>query len=151
MLDIRIDEWIANIWEFEKHGSRVTVSVRGPLILSDRDMAVRAARNCIGIALWVEHRLRPLIEAAELVPMLEDWSPGYPGFHAYYYRDQHMSPVTWAFLDMLRKSSGAGLSRRAQQRPGGRAPADLQGNAPISESDPADTIKTIATHPSRPR
>jgi DNA-binding transcriptional LysR family regulator len=95
-------------WEFEKDGSRVTVSVRGPLILSDRDMAVRAARNGIGIALWVEHRLRPLIEAVELVPMLEDWSPGYPGFHAYYYRDQHMSPATRAFLDMLRKSSGAG-------------------------------------------
>jgi DNA-binding transcriptional LysR family regulator len=91
-------------WEFEKDGAQVTVAVRGPLVLSDRDMGTRAARDGIGIALWVEHRLRSFIEAGELVPMLEDWSPTYDGFHAYYYRDRHLSPAARAFLETLRKS-----------------------------------------------
>jgi DNA-binding transcriptional LysR family regulator len=95
-------------WEFAKKKARITVNVRGPLTLNDRELAAHAARGGLGIALWVEHRLRGWIQSGELVPVLEDWSPPYPGFHAYYYRDRHLSSATRAFLTMLRESRAVG-------------------------------------------
>ncbi|MFC6486524.1 LysR substrate-binding domain-containing protein [Nitratireductor sp. GCM10026969] len=70
---------------------------------------MRAARLGLGIALWVEHRVRDWIACGELVSLLEDWSAPYPGFHAYYYRDRHMSPATRAVLSFLRNASRSSI------------------------------------------
>lgn len=91
-------------WEFSRGGERVAVAVQGPLILNDRGAAVRAAVDGIGIAMWVEHRLRHWIDTGQLIPLLEDWSPPYPGFYLYYYRDRHMSLATRAVVSFLRKT-----------------------------------------------
>ncbi|SFB55300.1 DNA-binding transcriptional regulator, LysR family [Rhizobium sp. NFR07] len=96
-----VDEVYA--WEFARDGVPMTITVSGGLIINDREMAVEAARKGMGIALWAEHRLRPMIDAGELLPMLEDWSPSYPGFYLYYYRNRHMSSAAKAFLDAIRR------------------------------------------------
>jgi DNA-binding transcriptional LysR family regulator len=89
-------------WEFAKDGVPVIISVSGGLIINDRELAVDAAARDMGIALWAEHRLRPMIDVGKLVPMLEDWCPTYPGFHLYYYRNRHMSAAGKAFLNAVR-------------------------------------------------
>ncbi|WP_338664695.1 LysR family transcriptional regulator [Pararoseomonas sp. SCSIO 73927] len=106
-------------WEFAKNGEQIAVAVDGPLILSDRGAAARAAVRGLGIALWVEHRLRPWIEARQLIPLLEDWSPPYDGFFAYYHRNRHTSAATRAVVAFLRKvpgDQGAALSSEPMRR-----------------------------------
>ncbi len=89
-------------WEFARDGEQVAVAVDGPLILNDRSAAARAAVQGLGVAMWVEHRLRPWIDRGELVPLLEDWSPPYDGFFAYYHRSRHTSAATRAVIAFLR-------------------------------------------------
>ncbi|WP_037256644.1 LysR family transcriptional regulator [Rhodovibrio salinarum] len=90
-------------WEFEKDGTPLSIAVQGPMIFNDRSAAVRAAMDGIGIAMWLEHRLRPMIDDGSLVPVLEEWAPSNRGVFAYYYRNRHMSPATRAVVQFLRR------------------------------------------------
>jgi DNA-binding transcriptional LysR family regulator len=92
-------------WEFSKNSEQISVAVQGPITVNDRAAAMRAAVDGIGISMWVEHRVRPLIECGALIPLLEDWSPWYNGFFAYYHRDRHTSPATRAIVAFLREHS----------------------------------------------
>jgi DNA-binding transcriptional LysR family regulator len=92
-------------WEFGKGAEQISVSVQGPLIFNDRHAAARAAVDGLGIALWVDHRLHDWIERGDLVPLLADWSPHYPGFFVYYYRDRHISAATRAVIAFLRQEA----------------------------------------------
>ena len=89
-------------WEFEKGGQELTVAVNGALTLNDRQLAVEAAVQGLGIALWAEHRLLPFLASGELVCLLEDWSPTFPGFFAYYRKQRFTPPSLKALLDVLR-------------------------------------------------
>lgn len=93
-------------WEFEKDGNPLSIVVQGPMIFNDRSAAVRAAVDGIGIAMWLEHRLRPMIDDGMLVPVLEEWAPCNRGVFAYYYRNRHMSPATRAVVEFLRRRAG---------------------------------------------
>ncbi len=94
-------------WEFARGKSRVAVAVNGPLILNDRASALSAALQGIGIAFWVEHRIRPFIDAGRLVGVLQDWSPTFPGFYGYYRRHRHVRPPLRVFLDVLRAGTAS--------------------------------------------
>ena len=90
-------------WEFERDGESLSIAVQGPVIFNDRSAAVNAAIDGIGIAMWLEHRVRPMIEEGLLVPVLEAWAPCNSGIFAYYYRNRHMSPATRAVVGFLRR------------------------------------------------
>jgi DNA-binding transcriptional LysR family regulator len=53
--------------------------------------------------MWAEHRLLPYIEAGQLIPLLGDWPPQYPGFFAYYRKQQLVPAALAAFIDQIRK------------------------------------------------
>jgi DNA-binding transcriptional LysR family regulator len=76
--------------------------VKGPIILNDRQLAVSGALKGIGIAMWAEHRLLPYIDSGQLVPLLTDWSPRFPGFFAYYRMQRFMPAAMRAFIDALK-------------------------------------------------
>jgi DNA-binding transcriptional LysR family regulator len=92
-------------WEFFKDGAWFEVEVDGPLVLSEQTMAVNAALKGMGIAFWVEHELRPLIEAGKLVPLLEEWSGEFPGLYICYPQQRQMAPALRAFIDFVKNSS----------------------------------------------
>ncbi|MGE4483360.1 LysR family transcriptional regulator [Acidocella sp.] len=89
-------------WEFAKDGRWFAVAVGGPLVVSHREVALAAALQGVGIAFWVEHILRPHIEAGRLVPLLEAFSPPYPGWHLYYPSQRALSGAVRAFVDFCR-------------------------------------------------
>ncbi|PTE08457.1 LysR family transcriptional regulator [Mesorhizobium helmanticense] len=91
-------------WEFARDGQWFSVAVNGPLIVSRRDMAIAAAVQGVGIAFWAEALLRPFIEAGRLVPLLEEWSGTFPGWHLCYPRQRHMPAGLRAFADFLRRA-----------------------------------------------
>lgn len=92
-------------WEFFKDGAWFEVEVDGPLVLSEQTMAVDAALKSMGIAFWVEHELRPLIEAGKLVPLLEEWSGEFPGLYICYPQQRQMAPALRAFIDFVKNSA----------------------------------------------
>jgi DNA-binding transcriptional LysR family regulator len=92
-------------WEFFKDGAWFEVEVDGPLVLSEQTMAVDAALKGMGIAFWVEHELRPLIEAGKLVPLLEEWSGEFPGLYICYPQQRQMAPALRAFIDFVKNSA----------------------------------------------
>ena len=89
-------------WEFEKDGQELSVAVKGALILNDRELAVTAALQGLGIAFWAEHRLRPLVASGKLVALLENWCEHFPGFFAYVRKQRFMPPSLKVLLDTLR-------------------------------------------------
>lgn len=92
-------------WEFFKNGAWFEVEVDGPVIFSEQTMAVDAALKGMGIAFWVEHELRPLIEAGKLVPLLEEWSGEFRGLYICYPQQRQMAPALRAFIDFVKNSA----------------------------------------------
>jgi DNA-binding transcriptional LysR family regulator len=70
-------------WEFEKAGRALEVRVEGQLVFNTATMAVKAARAGAGLAFGPEERVRGHIESGELMRVLADWCPLFPGFHLY--------------------------------------------------------------------
>lgn len=79
-------------WEFEKEGRALNVRVDGQMIVNDTSLALTAAVDGLGIAFITEDQVLPLIADGQLVRVLEDWCPPFPGYYLYYpSRRQHSS------------------------------------------------------------
>ncbi len=94
-------------WEFFEKGSWFSVTVDGPLIVSDKSMALRATLEGIGIGFPVADTVTEHIAAGRLVPLLEDWSAPFPGMFLCYPQQRQMAPALRAFIDAVRESSSA--------------------------------------------
>jgi DNA-binding transcriptional LysR family regulator len=90
-------------WEFFKDGHWTSVAVNGPLIVSCSDMAISAAVQGVGIAFWAEYAVRPLIAKGKLVPMLEEFSPFFPGWYLTYPKQRYMPAAVRALVEFLRR------------------------------------------------
>src|SRR2546426_115544 len=71
-------------WELDKGKQSITVAVNGPLVVDDVEIMVRAAIDGVGLAFMSEERAAPHLGSGELVRVLEDWCPPFPGFFLYY-------------------------------------------------------------------
>jgi DNA-binding transcriptional LysR family regulator len=102
-------------WAFEKRGRSLEVAVKGSLIVSDGDLALRAAADGVGIARLPATSVGPLIGGKRLVPLLEDWQPRSVGFFLYYPSRRQTPAALQAFVDFLkahsRANSGAPATR----------------------------------------
>ncbi len=89
-------------WDFSKDGVRVSVAPNGPLIVSQRDAAVNAAVQGVGIAFCGEYMARPLIAAGRLVTLLDAYCPQLPGWYLCYHRQRHLPVAVRTFIDFVR-------------------------------------------------
>src|SRR5213596_840106 len=89
-------------WEFEKGEQSLTVAVNGPLIVDDVEIMVRAALDGVGLAFMSEDRAAPHLASGELVRVLEDWCPPFPGFFLYYPRQRQLPAALAALIEELR-------------------------------------------------
>ncbi|MGO6676573.1 LysR family transcriptional regulator [Rhizobium leguminosarum] len=92
-------------WEFEKDGKPLNVRVEGQFICNDVPMIVDAALGGFGLACLPDDYLLPLIREGKLVPVLEDWSPPFPGYHLYYPSRRLASPAFSLLVNALRYRS----------------------------------------------
>lgn len=91
-------------WEFADNGRWFEVAVKGPLIFNDRRLAVDAAIAGLGIALWSDRFLKRFLDAGLLVPLLEEYSPPFPGFYLHYPAGRHPPAALRALIDVLREA-----------------------------------------------
>ncbi|ASA57265.1 LysR family transcriptional regulator [Vibrio gazogenes] len=91
-------------WEFYQHGHWFSMAVDGPLITTSRELAVTAACEHQGIVFWTEDKLRPWLERGELLSVLDDFCPFFPGWHLAYPRHRHTSGALQAFIQFMRQA-----------------------------------------------
>lgn len=91
-------------WAFERNGKSERISVGGPIIVNDTDLAVRAAADGLGIAYTIEALAEPFLRSGQLVRVLDDWSPSFEGLFLYYPGHRQVPVALRALIDMLRSA-----------------------------------------------
>jgi LysR substrate binding domain len=79
-------------WEFDRGIESLAVGVRGPLVLDDMDVTIRAAVDGVGLAFTLEEYVAPHLASGVLVRVLEDWCPPFAGFFLYYTSRRQQRP-----------------------------------------------------------
>lgn len=92
-------------WRFEKNGEQVQIDAPGPLSLDEASLARTAVLEGAGIGYVFEQDILPDIEAGNVVRVLEDWTPPYPGLCLYYAGRRNLSAGVRAFLELARELS----------------------------------------------
>ena len=81
---------------FEKRGKPVSVSVSGPLVFMDPEIALRGALDGLGLAYLFEEHVADHLARGELVRVLEDWCPPFEKYFLYYPSRRHQPPALQA-------------------------------------------------------
>jgi DNA-binding transcriptional LysR family regulator len=63
---------------------------------------LRAALDGFGIAYLPQGQVQPYLETGELVQILADWTPPYPGYHLYYPSRRQPTPAFSLLVEALR-------------------------------------------------
>lgn len=91
-------------WEFADNGKEFAVAVGDHLTTTDMALMIRLAVAGAGISFGMEESFRSFIDRGELVPLLEDYCPRFPGFYLYYPSRRNMAPKLRALVDHLRRN-----------------------------------------------
>lgn len=89
-------------WEFEEDGIPFDVAVEPQITTNDLRFMIRSALAGAGITFAPAETFRDHIEAGRLVPMLEDFSPPFPGFFLYFPQRRNMPAKLRALVDHVR-------------------------------------------------
>ena len=96
-------------WEFERDGRPLKVRVDGQLVFNTLRQRLDSARQGLGLAYLPEEAASSFLDRGELVRVLADWCPPFPGYHLYYPSRRHPSPAFSLLADALRlKGDGGG-------------------------------------------
>ncbi|MGD1015014.1 MAG: LysR substrate-binding domain-containing protein, partial [Roseiarcus sp.] len=90
-------------WEFEKGGRELKVRVEGQLVFNTLDLRLKAALAGLGLAYLPEEQARAQLESGQLIRVLADWLPPFPGYHLYYPSRRQPTPAFAALLNVLRR------------------------------------------------
>jgi DNA-binding transcriptional LysR family regulator len=90
-------------WEFAENGKEFSVAVDDTITTTDMALMIRLAAAGAGITFGMEESFRGPLARGELVPVLEDFCPRFPGFYLYYPSRRHMAPKLRALIDHLRR------------------------------------------------
>lgn len=89
-------------WEFEKDGQELRVRVDGQLTFNASFAMVDAALNGYGVAYLPEDLVDRHVASGDLVALLDDWSPRFPGYYIYYPSRRQNLPSFKILVDALR-------------------------------------------------
>ena len=89
-------------WEFEKGPREINVRVEGQLTVNDIAVIRRAALEGLGIAFIPEDYAQPHLDSGELIRVLADWTPPFPGYYLYYPSRRQQSPALALLVEALR-------------------------------------------------
>jgi DNA-binding transcriptional LysR family regulator len=89
-------------WEFEKDGRELKVRVEGQLAFNRIDLIREAALAGFGVAMLPADYVEPHVAKGRLLPLLEDWSAPWPGYHLYYASRRQQSPAFALLVEALR-------------------------------------------------
>lgn len=89
-------------WEFEKDGCELKVRVEAQLVFNNLAPRLRAALAGFGLAYLPEDQVQAHLAEGQLIPVLEDWCPPFPGYHLYYLSRWQPTPAFALLVEALR-------------------------------------------------
>ncbi|AZO44499.1 LysR family transcriptional regulator [Mesorhizobium sp. M7D.F.Ca.US.005.01.1.1] len=89
-------------WEFEKAGRELKVRVEGQLVFNTAALRMNAVLAGLGLAYLPDDQARTRLAGGELVRVLADWCPPFPGYHLYYPSRRQATPAFSLLVDALR-------------------------------------------------
>lgn len=93
-------------WEFEKGGREVKARVDGQLAFNSLRLILDAARAGYGLAYLPEDMVEAPLARGELIRVLADWLPPFPGYHLYYPSRRQPTPAFALVVEALRYHGG---------------------------------------------
>ncbi|MCG8559675.1 MAG: LysR family transcriptional regulator [Hyphomicrobiales bacterium] len=90
-------------WEFVEDGVAFDVAVGPQITTNDMLLMLRSALAGGGITFAMEETFRPYLERGELVSLLQDYLPPFPGFFLYFPDRRNMAPKLRALVDHVRR------------------------------------------------
>jgi len=106
-------------WEFERGGEEVAIDVPGSLTLDESTLMLEAVLAGTGLAYLSEWSVAGHIAAGRLIPVLEDWTPAYPGLSLYYPGRRHVPAGLRALIALIREANEDQWLMQGQQHPPG--------------------------------
>ncbi|MBB3132779.1 DNA-binding transcriptional LysR family regulator [Rhizobium pisi] len=91
-------------WEFTENHRDFDVAVDPAVTTNDMGMMIRLACAGAGITFGMVETFQPYFDRGELVPLLEDFCPPFPGFYLYYPRRQRQPLKLRALVDYVRRA-----------------------------------------------
>jgi DNA-binding transcriptional LysR family regulator len=89
-------------WELKKGKRELNVRVDGQLVVNGVSPMLNAALAGLGLGFMLDDVVREHVAKGRLLPVLEDWSPTFSGYHLYYPSRRQPSPAFALFVDALR-------------------------------------------------
>jgi DNA-binding transcriptional LysR family regulator len=89
-------------WEFEKRGREMKVRVDGQLVFNNAGLRLHAVLAGFGLAYLPEDQVKTQLAEGNLVQVLADWCPPFPGYHLYYPSRRQPTPAFTLLVDALR-------------------------------------------------
>ena len=89
-------------WEFEQAGHVLKAHVDGQWIFNTGTAILRAALAGFGLAYLPADMVAAHLASGELVSVLQDWCPEFPGYHLYYPSRRQSSPAFKLVVEALR-------------------------------------------------
>ena len=92
-------------WEFEKDGREIKVRVEGQLVFNNSELRMRGVLAGLGLAYLPEDQVQPYLAGKQLVRVLAEWCPPFPGYHLYYPSRRQPTSAFAVVLEALRYKS----------------------------------------------
>jgi DNA-binding transcriptional LysR family regulator len=92
-------------WEFTEGGRDFSVAVNARVTTTEAALKLRLACQGFGLAIVFTNEVRDQVARGELVSVLEEFCPPFPGCYLYYPARRRASPALRALLDYLRRHS----------------------------------------------
>lgn len=89
-------------WEFEKEGRELRVRIEGQLTFNATGPMLDAALAGFGLAYLPQDSVQAHLAGGQLIQVLADWCPPYPGYHLYYPSRRQPTPAFSLLVDALR-------------------------------------------------
>ncbi|UXN75278.1 LysR family transcriptional regulator [Devosia sp. A8/3-2] len=93
-------------WEFEESGTPFSVSVEPQITTNDLRFMISSALNGAGITFAMQQTFEPYITSGQLIGLLDDYLPEFPGFFLYFPQRRNMAPKLQAPVDHIRDHRG---------------------------------------------
>jgi len=90
------------MWEFEKNRRKLNVRVEAQFLSNSSGALLHAALQGFGLTYLTEQYVQPYLSSGELVRVLSDWCPSFPGYHLCYPSRRQISPAFSLLVEAIR-------------------------------------------------
>jgi DNA-binding transcriptional LysR family regulator len=102
-------------WEFVGDGVPFDIAVNPQITTNDLRFMIRSALCGAGVTFAMEETFRQHIEAGELVSLLDEYLPPFPGFYLYYPQRKNIAPKLRALVDHIKNWRQSGRITACQR------------------------------------